>query len=530
MRGTPDEIIAAFLTHLQAGRVDEAEALLEDALADDPDWQRGWETLAGYRFAAGGLQRFRALVSALLPRMSDPEPVMIAIANDLLHRGYVEDGLALVAALREVRCDSLHVDAFELFCLATYGDDEDAAFAAYHRWNATHGAVQDTVPFENDRTPDRPLRVGFIASDYGGGHSFTSYLASWFHRPAGDSDRYILYSDQNSEVPPHPVFTEAADAIVNIHGLPIEEIQARARADGIDIMVGLVSGGVLSWFSTMHRRAAPVTAGCFFGGMVPGMASVDYLLGDKYVAPPDRRGKYVENVVYLPRTHTTWSPPEDCPPVNSELPAARRGAITFGNLNRPVKFSAAGRDLWDRVLKALPDATMLFKYAGMEEPGIQSLVLESFARHGVGPERVQFLGRSNQYDHLDTYNEIDIMLDCVPQHGGITSLEALWMGVPVVSMTVMGLQPGLTSPWALNFAGLDNLATADPDSFIAAAVALAEDRDRLAAYRSAARDIMARSAVRDVDGFGVDLKRAFREMWRRYCADEAPAPFDVGAG
>jgi protein O-GlcNAc transferase len=250
-----------------------------------------------------------------------------------------------------------------------------------------------------------------------------------------------------------------------------------------------------------------------------GLSSIDYIIGDRYLIPPEEERHYTEQVIRLPNAYLCFSPPEfDIEP--GALPAAASGKITFGCFNHPAKLTETVIACWSRLLHALPQARLYLKYASFGDTDVLHRYLDIFAKYGIAPERIRFDGFAPRHDYLATYREIDIGLDPFPFNGCTTTMESLWMGVPVI--TLRGDRyVGHMGETILKHLGLEECVADNEDAYIARAIALASDLPRLAALRSGLRKRLLDSPLCDGPGFTRGLETAYRHMWETWCQTQA---------
>jgi predicted O-linked N-acetylglucosamine transferase (SPINDLY family) len=222
-------------------------------------------------------------------------------------------------------------------------------------------------------------------------------------------------------------------------------------------------------------------------------------------------------VVRLPHGRFCYAAPPGAPDVAER----REGPVTFGSFNHLAKVSPDVVRLWARVLDAVPESRLVLKWRSLDEPTMRDRLASAFAGHGIDPDRLELRGPSGHLDMLVEYGDIDIALDPFPYTGGITSAEALWMGVPVVTWP----QDRIASRQTLAFLTeleLTDLAADSEDGYVAIAAALAGDAGRRAELRRDLRPRMAASPMTDGARFTPNLEAAYRQMWRRWCAGQTP--------
>jgi predicted O-linked N-acetylglucosamine transferase (SPINDLY family) len=211
----------------------------------------------------------------------------------------------------------------------------------------------------------------------------------------------------------------------------------------------------------------------------------------------------------------------------SELPARRKGYVTFGSFNKLNKVTPSVIALWARILHAVPGSRLIIKTSGLGEPATQESVRRLFTQSNVAPERLELLGHhQSRKMHLEQYRSVDIGLDPFPYNGTTTTCAALWMGVPVVTLAGK-VHAGRVGVSQLNNLGLGELIGRTPDEYVAIASRLATDLEHLGTLRKELRDRMTASPLTDAQGFTKNLERAYRGMWKDWCLDPHPSRRDI---
>jgi predicted O-linked N-acetylglucosamine transferase (SPINDLY family) len=250
-----------------------------------------------------------------------------------------------------------------------------------------------------------------------------------------------------------------------------------------------------------------------------GLPTMDWIVADARLVPESEADQYSERALWLPDTYVTFAAPADAP-APAMAPLFERGHVTFGCYNNAAKIGPAVIALWARILAALPEARLKLRTGAFGDPGTVERFCRLFDAEGVDPARLDFVGHAPRAALLAAYNEIDIALDPFPFNGGITTVEALWMGVPVV--TKRGDRYcGHHSESSLVSLGLGDLVAADDDGYVACAADLARDPDRLVGLRGDLRPRFARSTLGDNPRFVRDLEAALRFAWGEWCRSGA---------
>lgn len=408
-----------------------------------------------------------------------------------------------------------------------YSPDHDPAeiAAEYRLWASQYASptVKDTVPFDNPLEPERKLKVGYVSPD------FCRHSVAYFIEPVirhHDRSRFEVYCYSNGVRPDEVTerLKGIADAWRDIRLKTNEQVCELIGSDGIDILVDLAghtSGNRLLVFA---RKPAPVQVTYLGHPNTTGLDTIDYRITDAFADPSALTEHYhSEALVRLPRCFLAYAPPLDAPEVAAP-PFMEKGHITFGSFNNIAKINQRVIALWASILQAVPRSRLLLKGFAFSSADTKNRFMEMFAQAGIAPERVDLFNFIPEVSsHLELYREIDIALDPFPYNGTTTTCEALWMGVPVVSLAGAA-HVSRVGVSLLSNVGFVELIANDADSYVKIAVELANDPARLQQLRSSLRDRMRNSPLTDAAGFTRELEAAYREMWYRWCSLSSMSP------
>lgn len=409
-----------------------------------------------------------------------------------------------------------------LFAMNYDVTDGKTLLDAHRAWAAAHAPAGEPPRFGNTLEPDRRLRVGYVSPD------FRTHSVAWFIAgPLAHHDRtaYDIYCYANVEKPDGT--TEKLRGLDvawrNIYGVSDDDACKMIRDDGIDILVDLAGHTAGNRLTLFARYPAPVQVTWLGYPNTAGVPAVDYRLTDAWADPAGlTEAWHTEQLVRLPRGFLCYSPSPDVPAV-SVSPCRERGTITFGSFNALAKLSPAVVTAWSAILRAVPGSRLILKSAALLEETTRTSIAGQFAACGIEPERIVLHALLlDRGDHLRLYGEIDVALDTFPYNGTTTTCEALWMGVPVITLAG-GLHAGRVGVSLLSQVGLEEFIAGDMDEYVRIAVSLASDPTRLAALRQGLREQMRASTLCDAAGFTRDLEASFREMWYRWCAVRSSA-------
>jgi protein O-GlcNAc transferase len=395
--------------------------------------------------------------------------------------------------------------------------DAQAIAEEHARWAKQHARslAPQTPSFAKDPSPHRCLRLGYVSADFS---SHVVGLNLWPLIRQHDRQQFEITLYANMTVGDHitEYFRKSVDHWCGIAHWSDERVAERIRADEIDILVDLSVHSEGNRLLVFARKPAPVQV--TFAGYPgsTGLTTVDYRLSDPYLDPPDQGDDcYSEATYRLPHSFWCYDPQTEEPAVGP-LPAAKNGFITFGCLNNFCKLNDDVLALWARVLHAVPGSRLVLQ-ARTEQH--RRRVLDFLDQQSIDAERIAFLPRKPHQEYLALYHQIDIGLDSFPYNGHTTSLDSLWMGVPVVTLvgsTVVG-RAGLSQ---LSNLGLQELAASTADDFVRCASELAADVPRLENLRAGLRPRMQESPLMNAEAFARGIEEAYRTMWRTWCATQ----------
>jgi len=473
------------------GRLDDAAACFETALAHDPGYVLAACDLAGLRMALGDFAAARALYNrAIQARPQDPLPLRYLLAS-----------LLYDPAL-----------------------DAEAVFAEHRRFDASpavpHGAAILPPP-ANPRDPDRKLRVGWLTADMRDHPVMKNLVPIFGHRDRARFDDFF-YAEPAQPNDVQAALRKVAAGWRPTAGLSDAQVAAQIRADGIDILMVLAGHFDRNRPQVAAFRPAPVQMS-LFDPATSGLAAMDYIVVDAVMAPKHPGERFTERPLRLPSIYLHPRPGET--PAPTPPPVIGSGTVTFGCFNNPSKLNDRVLDLWARVLQRAPGSHLVLRYFNQfQATALRERVLRVMARGGIDAARIDMDGSdAPAAGHLAQYATIDVALDPFPFTGSTTTFEALWMGVPVV--TLVG--HSVVSRWTfamLRQVGLGELGAADPDAYVDIAARLAADRARLQRLRSELRTTMSASLLCDARRTTRHLERAQRAAWRRWCKGSLPSP------
>ena len=478
--------LGALLTKLE--RVDEAETYLNKALQIDPDLAMAYAPLGDVYQVQG--------------RYEEAEAVF-------------RRALSLPFARADWHEDMRHTSL--LFMLShnpTIG--ADALFAEHRRVGMAFEALAPSTRTEhrNSRDPERRLKIGMVSGDLFT-HPVATFVEPVLEKLNGrDSLELTAYYNHVVEDETTGRLHRYFERWRPIFALSDAQLERQIIDDGIDILIDLSGHTSRNRLRAFARKPAPVQASWIGYPGTTGLTAMNYFLADPHFLPPGQFDRYfTEKLAYLP-AQAPFQPNATAPPVNL-LPALATGRITFGSFNRLGKINAATIDIWSQLLRALPTAKMLL--GGMTLDAQRLKLIDQFAAQGIDHHRLAFHARCGVDAYLALHQHVDLCLDTFPYTGGTTSIHAVWMGVP--TLTIAGSTPAARSGAAiLGQVGLDGFTATDAADFVAKGLFWSTHLRELAQVRAGLRARLQHSPSRQAGTVAAALEQALRHMWRRWCA------------
>lgn len=357
----------------------------------------------------------------------------------------------------------------------------------------------------------RRLRVGYLSPDFRE-HSVASFFEPVLRHHDRSGFEIWCYSNLSVADQTTQRMMEAADVWREIDKLSDAEAARLIQNDHIDILIDLSGHTANNRLSIFTAKPAPVQITYLGYPNTTGLRTIDYRITDEIADPAGEDVYYSEALLRLDGCFLSYQPVADAPGV-APLPASTNGHITFGSFNNFNKINSDVLQLWAEVLKQVPRSRLLLKCHALTDAPVQERVSTALQALGIGPERVDLMGHTRtRQEHLALYAKVDIALDTFPYNGTTTTCEALWMGVPVLSL-VGKHHAGRVGASLLNAAGLTDWLAHTPESFVGIARAMAADVIRLSRLRESLRGQLAESPLCDAVGFVRRLELAMQQVW-----------------
>lgn len=485
------------------------------AIELNPQYAEAYNNLGSTLFMLGQLQQAANNYNKALQLAPPKLKPYINMGSTLVYWQKYQEALKFMQQGLKEQPDNTPGHSSVLFHLNYFPDiPPKDIFEQYRLWNKQHTA--NITPYSkhtNNTSPTRKLKIGYLSAD------FRTHSVSYFFKPiiTNHSSNYETYCYSNV------LNTDATTNEIknltshwrNIYGIKEHDIATLIKNDNIDILVDLSGHTSDNKILVFAYKPAPIQIAYLGYPNTTGLDTMDYRIVDNNTDPKSNVDLYTEKLVKMDGCFLCYSPPSTDQKITS-LPFNKNGYITFGSFNNICKINHHVIKTWATILNAISNTKLILKSRFFEDEITCNNILNAFSSYDIDPSRISLLKyQPNTKSHLDLYNEIDIALDTFPYNGTTTSCEALWMGVPVI--TLQGnTHASRVSYSILTSLGLDDLKSTSLTDYITKATTLANDIDKLTYFRQNLRNIMTNSPLTDSETFTQQLENEYRKLWQKW--------------
>jgi predicted O-linked N-acetylglucosamine transferase (SPINDLY family) len=509
----------------QAGNMNLALQRLERALIFDENNATTW-----YNYALALLEAERT--DEALPAIEKSLEVM-ASAGAYCAKGMILTSCALAAEAAEAYDKALEKEPTHpmasynaIFVRTLKNTTPEENHAARKRWYEHHRFKGAKRPHANDKTPDRVLRVGYVGGD------FKMHSAAFiFGNVILNHDRAVVEPYCYMAMTPNPdadVSTKNFMQRTNwrdISAVTDDQAEEMIRADGIDILVDLAGHTGGNRLPIFTRKPAPVQVHAWGFAHGSGVPEIDYFFADPYSVPEDERQHFAEKIWDLSSIVCYGSPEYQQPGTSSPPVAKNDGTFTFAVFGRYEKYAPQALEAWHKIMLRSPGSRIIFKDLMMRRPYVIRRILEIM--HDVDPKRILFMQDTSHPEQLLAYQQADLVLDTFPHTGGVTAMEMLHMGVPVITL-YNGQVGGRTTAVVLRALGRENWVAESINDYVNKAVKLSEERSELGRARATLREDLLKTTICRPT-YVREVEAAYRQMWWRWCGHVEAGKEKAGA-
>jgi predicted O-linked N-acetylglucosamine transferase (SPINDLY family) len=495
------------------GQLERAAASYRQAIVCNPDSASAHSNLGNVQRELSlyeeAIASYRRAI-ALRPGMAEAHNNLGLAQSDFGR--YADASISFKRAL-ELKPDYFDAHSNLLMAACYTSQDAQAYLSEARRYGASvAGKIAARYDTWGCNLEPQRLRVGIVSGDLCR-HSVGYFIASLLEYLDTSCIELYAYSNNPASDDLTIQLRRHCAAWHSVYALNDQDAAHLIQSHGIHVLLDISGHTAKNRLPVLAWKPAPVQ--CTWLGLptTTGVAEMDYVLGDPIATPTEDAGHFAEQIWQLPETYLCLSIPDEAPPA-SALPVLASGYVTLGSFNNLAKVNDATVAAWSRILNALPQARLLLKAKQLKDPAIVAATQMRFAVHGIQKERLSLEATTKQRcDHLATYHRVDMALDTFPYPGVTTSAEALWMGVPVLSMQGDRFL-SRTAASIAHTIGLSDWVAQSEDDYVAKAVAFAGDMPKLAALRAGLREQARRSPLFDAPRFAQHFEQSLWGMWQ----------------
>jgi protein O-GlcNAc transferase len=498
--------------------LDEAVTCYQKALKLEPDLYMAYNNLGVIMLEKGHLDeaaKYCRKAIALNPGFADAYNNLGYVYKD---KGQIDEAEAWFRRAIHIRKD-FSTAYCNLLLTMEYNSRHDPHFIYAEHLNFSKRYAQhfaSTIStHKDDHDPSRKLKIGYVSPDFKR-HPVTFFFEPVIRVHNREHFEIFCYSNSSRHDEVTKRIRQNADRWRNIERISDQAVAELIQKDGIDILVDLAGHTAGNRIFVFARKPSPIQTSWIGYLSTTGLSTMDYKIADNYTDPPGQTEQfYTEKLVRLPESFLCCLPAADSPDVGP-LPALSRGHITFGSFNNFAKITPEVFTLWAKVLHELPNSHLILKGKSFHDKATCGYAINMFTQRGIAEERIALQSWDPPPKHLESYNQVDIGLDTFPFNGAATSCEAMWMGVPVVTLSGVAYHSRVGVSLLSNV-GLSELVAKTPDEYVSLAVKLAGDLNKLKSLRGNLRDMMTCSPLCDAKTFTANLEMCYRRIWERWC-------------
>jgi len=504
-----------------------AMRLMRESINADPTFPEGYNGLGNLLNTAGQIEEATQMFRRAIELRPTYFQAFNNLGNSLREAGRIEESVAAYRQALKLNPSHTMIASNLLYTSQFLADrDEQALFAEHKRWNQNYAAAlgsQRITAWPNEPLSERRLRIGYVSPDFRT-HSVAYFIENIIEHHDRSQTEIYCYADEHIRDKTSESLQSKSDHWRTITGISDAQVVEMIRADRIDILVDLAGHTALNRLMIFSHHPAPVQVTYLGYPDTTGIDAIEYRLTDSFADPIGTTEMFhTEELVRLPGSFLCYRPPEMSVPVR--ISPSQLGAVAFGGFNALAKCNPRVISLWSKILLQVPGSRFLMKSLGLRDLAVQKRIAEMFIANGITPDRLDLRGSTvSLHDHFSTYNQVDIALDTFPYNGATTTCEALWMGVPVITLAgKSSLQRVGVSLLHAVGGEMTGLIANDEQQYLRIACDLANNPAHLNALRTNLRTQMQHSSLMNGKSFTLGLKNAYRTMWQRWC-QKNPGP------
>ncbi|MBF0445202.1 MAG: tetratricopeptide repeat protein, partial [Magnetococcales bacterium] len=502
----------------EQGKFAEAIIKYQKAIAILPNYAEAYSNLGFSLQEQGELDesvRILQQAIAIKPNYAEAYSNLGVTFQDL---GKFDDAIKCFKKGIALKPDFTHCHNQLICCLDMYVDvSDEQPYTERKKWAEQHATPLQVhwSTFTNIPDPTKKLRIGYVGADFkhhSAAHIFGPMLLNF------DAEQFQIfcYAGNTLEDDLTEQFKEKSTRWLQTSRMDDEALAKEIKNDGIDILVDLAGHTIGNRLLTFARKPAPIQINAWGYPFGTAMEAMDYIFADPFFIPHSEHNKYTEQIINIPCV-IHMQKVNTFPDV-TDPPSCQNGYITFGAFNRLKKYNDSLFTLWAEILRHIPTAKLIFKTPKLDSSMQVKKIQVFFMSLGISKSRLIFIGKTSRYDHLKAHEQIDIMLDPFPHNSGMTALEALRMGVPVLNCETKIRGP--ISSTMLNILGIDEWRTKSEEEYVAKAVLFASDIKLLKTIRHQLRNRFDNSVLGNSQLYTQEVEAVYRKIWKKWCATQ----------
>lgn len=518
---SPDKVDANYFLATafhESDHIENAIQYYRRTIEISPRYIEALNNLSGLLVDKGEIQESIRLLDRALKIKPNAYHMMINLSRAHLFSGNSVEAYRLLCKVTRLYPASAEAYSKYLLC-SNYLSEPDPGklYAAHRDWGVRYESkVSSYTTYSNSLVKDRPLVIGYLSPDFRS-HSVASFVEPVL--AAHNKGRFIIncYSDVENEDKISRKLASLCKNWQRTSGISDKNLCEKIRADKVDILVDLAGHTARNRLLLFSAKPAPIAVSYLGYPNTTGLTAIDYRITDQIADPEDINDAYfTEHLVRLDDGFLCYKPPVDAPDCLQQSEKTS-GHIVFGSCNNLAKITTEVIHAWSKVLVCVEGSCLLLKSKATSDKYTRDRLRSLFLEQGVEPGQLEFLGYSERKsEHLNVYRQVDIALDTFPYNGTTTTCEALWMGVPVVTMCGF-VHSSRVSASLLSRLGMEQLVASSRDEYIDIATRLAKDNGWLRSISVGLREKMRHSSICDAEKFTTNLEQAYTSIWSRYC-------------
>ncbi|MBF0380775.1 MAG: tetratricopeptide repeat protein [Magnetococcales bacterium] len=503
---------------MQEKQLLEAVQYLEKVVAIRPDFVDGYLTLGASQFNMGRLDD--AAKSYKQITLLQPDNVDAHFSLGTIYNWQIKLKDAAECYKKAISLRAYDMAAYSsLFLCSQYmfPQTQENLFAMHKEFAKTLPNIAEinNKRFTNDINSNRKLRIGLVSPDLGL-HPVGYFVTGFLKHHNKDELEISCYADHKNDELTQKL-KSYSDNWVTTDGMAGDDLAQRITADKIDILIDLAGHTINNRLATFAKKPAPIQISWIGYVSTTGLPTIDYFIADKHSVSKNDERFYIEEILRLPDSWVCYTPPDNIPEIDRDKSHNRHTVL--GCFANPAKINAGISKVWAEILRNHSNTKLLLMYDKLDDAASVERITSYFSENGVDKERIIIKGKRSHWEFLNMYNSVDIALDTMPYSGGLTTIEALLMGVPVV--TARGETfAGRHGVSMLTTVGLKELVADNLDEYVKLVGELITDTQRLQKLKGVVRERLLQSALCDNIKFSQDLSNQLRFVWKKWCKNK----------